>query len=60
MMSATSVISWSAIILFVTTLAILLLLSLPSGAVLSIAGHAGLLIGGSTVALALAPRDKIQ
>jgi hypothetical protein len=57
MQSATSVAIWFLIILFVTALAIMFLLALPSGAVLQIAAHAGILVGGGTIALALAPRE---
>ncbi|MBA3463077.1 MAG: hypothetical protein H0T46_24180 [Deltaproteobacteria bacterium] len=60
MQSATSVAIWFLIILFVTALAIMFLMSLPSGAMLQIAAHAGLLVGGGMTALSLAPRDPLK
>ena len=57
MQSATSVAIWFLIVVFVTVLAIMFLLAIPSGAVLQIAAHAGLLVGGGMTALSLAPRE---
>ena len=58
MPSATSIASWCSIFAFLIPLAIGLLLSLPSGAVIQTGAHLCLLVGGAVVALAVRPREE--
>lgn len=57
MQSLSSAASWLASFAFTVPLALLLLLSLPSGAVANIAMHVVLLVGGAAIVLALRPSD---
>ena len=50
-------VTWSAIVLFTVTLALLLFVVLPTGCVVQIGAHAVLLTGGAAVALLLRPRS---
>ena len=58
MPSATSIASWFSILVFLVPLAVALLASLPSGAVLQIAAHTCLLVIGAVVALLVRPRGS--
>lgn len=50
-------VTWVAMVLFVVPLAIMLLASLPTGAVASIASHVALLVIGSAIVLSLRRDD---
>ena len=56
-MSLYSAVSWLASLAVAVSLAVLLLLALPSGAPALIAAHAALLVGGAGIVLALRPAD---
>jgi hypothetical protein len=57
MLSFSSAVSWLASLALAVSLAVLLLLALPSGAPLLIAAHVALLVGGGAIVLALRPAD---
>ncbi len=57
MLSIHSALSWLATLAVAVSLAVLLLLALPSGAPADIAMHTVLLVGGAAVVLALRPSD---
>lgn len=57
MLSISSAVSWLATLAVAVSLAVLLLLALPSGALALIAAHAVLLVGGCAIVLALRPAD---
>ncbi len=50
--------SWAALLLFTSTLALLLFFTIPTGCIVQIAAHALLLTGGAAVALLLRPRSS--
>lgn len=50
-------VTWVAMILFVVPLAIMLLATLPTGAVASIVSHAALLVVGAAIVLSLRRDD---
>jgi hypothetical protein len=54
---ATSVLSWISILALTIPFAILMLIALPTGSVVQLGAHAGLLVCGAGIALALKPRD---
>jgi hypothetical protein len=53
---ATSVLSWITILALTIPFAILLLIAMPTGSVIQLGAHAGLLVCGASIALALKPR----
>ena len=55
---ARSALSWIALVLIVVPLAILLLRSLPGGAVLQMISHTVLLVAGAAIAIAV--RDELR
>lgn len=54
---ATSVLSWLTVLALTIPFAILMLVALPTGSVVQLAAHAGLLVCGGAIALALKPRE---
>jgi hypothetical protein len=55
---ATSALSWLALVLLIAPLAILLLRTLPTGAVLQTISHVVLLVAGAAVAMLV--RDELR
>ena len=55
---ATSVLSWLALVLIVVPLAIMLLRTLPDGAVLQMISHTVLLVAGAAIAIVV--RDELR
>lgn len=55
---ATSALSWLTLVLLIAPLAILLLRTLPNGAVLQTISHVVLLVGGAAVAMLV--RDELR
>ena len=55
---ATSVLSWLTLVLIVVPLAIMLLRSLPGGAVLQMISHTVLLVAGAAIAILV--RDELR
>lgn len=55
-----SAVSWLACLAVAVSLAVLMLLVLPSGAPMLIGAHAVLLVGGAAVVLALRPGDESE
>ena len=55
---ATSALSWLTLVLIVVPLAIMLLRSLPSGAVLQMISHTVLLVAGAAIAIVV--RDELR
>ncbi len=53
---ATSVLSWISILALTIPFAILMLVALPTGSIIQLGAHAGLLVCGGAIALALKPR----
>lgn len=53
---ATSALSWISILAVTTLFAVLLLIALPTGSLVQLAAHVGLLVCGGAIALALKPR----
>lgn len=52
---ATSVLSWISILALTILFAILMLIALPTGSLVQLGAHAGLLVCGGAIALALRP-----
>ncbi len=55
---ATSALSWLTLVLLIVPLAILLLRTLPTGAVLQTISHVALLVGGAAIAMLV--RDELR
>ena len=55
---ATSALSWLTLVLLIVPLAILMLRTLPTGAVLQTISHVVLLVGGATIAMLV--RDELR
>lgn len=53
---ATTVLSWVTVLALTIPFAILMLIALPTGSVIQLLAHAGLLVCGGGIALALKPR----
>ena len=54
---ATSVLSWISILALTIPFAILMMIALPTGSLIQLGAHAGLLVFGAGIALALKPRE---